>query len=407
MIGRFATLALAMLSASAVSGNPFVEQPVQSKKTRKASFVSKVMSKATPLRRLDEEEQEVDLSPYSLHYVKCQFVKAYDDEMAEDEEAGTVLMTNRFVIFRLCPSSSCAYNYGEYLVDMDTYLEAAVQYQQEEQENMCKYCEEVCANDDDANRRLRRLEYDLKVDCDTCVDECEAIENMEENGYMDASNFIECQQVGEDDDGTQYFAGAMCTSDSEIKIGIFNDEYCSQKDSSASLSNYLEGATLNYDILKAVYSQETSISCIKEDWEVPEDDDGNGNQNQDEEEEEVEINEMCRELYEGAAKCESKYGFQSGVDNYAAYENQANQEELVCSFIKTLSSGAYDQSGEIVLKSKVSAEEGATATTGGQKFALAVFVLGTVGFTVYAAQLHSQLTSGGASGMGNQGGAMA
>mmetsp|Transcript_31263 Transcript_31263/g.38197 ORF Transcript_31263/g.38197 Transcript_31263/m.38197 type:complete len:396 (+) Transcript_31263:1-1188(+) len=395
-----------MLSASAVSGNPFVEQPVQSKKTNKASFVSKVMSKAHPLRRLDEEEQEIDLSPYSIKYVKCQFVKAYDDEMAENEEAGTVLMTNRFVIFRLCPSSSCAYNYGEYLIDMETYLESAVQYQQEQQENMCGYCEEVCANDD-ANRRLRRLEDDLKVDCDTCVSECEDIENMEENGYMDASNFIECQQVGEDDDGTQYFAGARCGSDGEkITIGIFNDEQCSTPDSSASLSNYLEGAELNYDILKAIYNQEASISCIQEDWEVPEDDDGNGNQNQDEEEE-VEINEMCRELYDGAAKCESKHGFQNGADNYEAYENQVAQEDLVCSFIKTLSSGAYDQSGEIVLKSNVSSEEGETATTGGQKFALAVFVLGTVGFTVYAAQLHSQLTSGGASGMGNQGGAMA
>jgi hypothetical protein len=406
MIGRFATLALSMLTASAVASNPFSSVPVQSKNTKKASFVSKVMSNARPLRRLDEEEQEIDLSGYSIKYVKCQFVKSYDDEMAENEEAGTVLMTNRFIIFRLCPSSSCSYNYGEYLIDMATYLEAAVEYEQEQQEQMCQYCEEVCAADDDGgNRKLRRLDNDLKVSCDSCVDECEKIENMEDNGYVEASNFIECQQIGEDDDGTEYYAGAMCASNGEkIKIGVFMDEDCSQPDNSLSVEDYIE-AKLSHAILKTIYNQESSISCIKPDWEVPEDDDGN--QNGDEEEEEVEVNEMCNELYEGAAKCESKYGFQGGVANYEAYANQASQEDLVCSFIKTLSSGAYDQSGEIVLKSNVSGVDGATAATGGQKFALTVFILGSIGFAVYAAQLHSQLTSGSASGMSNQGGAMA
>lgn len=365
--------------------------------------MSNVLSKATPLRQLDEEE-EIDLTGYSLKWVKCQFVKSYDDELAEDEESGTVLATQRFIIFRLCPSSSCSYNYGEYLIDMDTYLENAVQYMQEEQENMCKYCEEVCAADDDAaNRNLRRLD-ELKVSCDSCVDECDKIENMEENGYVEASNFIECQQIGEDDDGTEYFAGAMCASGGEkVKIGVFMDEECSQADTSLSVEDYI-GAKLSHAILKAIYNPDGAISCIKDDWEVPEDDE---DENQDdEEEEEIEVNELCMELYEGAGKCESKHGFQSSAYDNEAYYNQYAQEELVCDFISTLSSGAYDQSGEIVLKSKNAVSEG-TAATGGQKFALTVFILGTVAFAVYAAQLHSQLTKGGASGMSNQGGALA
>jgi len=103
---------------------------------------------------------------------------------------------------------------------------------------------------------------------------------------------------------------------------------------------------------------------------------------------------MCQELYEGAAKCESIHGFAEAVADYEGYENQAAQEDLVCSFIDTLSNGAYDQSGEIVLKSKNTSEEGETAATGGQKFALTVFILGTIGFAVYAAQLHAALTKG-------------
>jgi len=242
----------------------------------------------------------------------------------------------------------------------------------------------------------------------SCVDECEKIENMEDNGYVEASEFIECQQIGDEDDGgNAYYAGAMCASNGEkIKIGVFKDEACSQLDSSLSAEDYI-GAKLSHAILKTVYSQDTSISCIQPNWEVPEEDDDAEDNDEEEEEEEVELNEMCQELYEGAAKCESKHGFQDGYSNYEGYENQAAQEELVCSFISTLASGAYDQSGEIVLTTKNSAVEGATAATGGQKFALTVFLLGTVGFAVYAAQLHSQLTKGGATGIGNQGGAMA
>merc|ERR1712151_284807 len=176
----------------------------------------------------------------------CQFVKSYDDEMAENEEAGSGLATNRFVIFRLCPSESCSYSYGEYLVDMEIYLQSAVEYHQEQQEGMCNYCNEIYASDDDGNaRKLRKLEQ--AVSCDTCVEECEDIENMEDNGYVDATNFIQCQQLGEQGDGTAYYAGAMCSSSGErIKIGVLSDEDCSQYEKIFLLmitlmQNYLTG----------------------------------------------------------------------------------------------------------------------------------------------------------------------
>jgi len=428
----FARLALAfLLTFSAADATPFNAVPVQSKNTKKQSFMNKVMNNARPLRRLDEEEAELDLTAYSIKYVKCQFVKSYDDELAEDEDSASVLQTNRFIVFRLCPSSNCSYKYGEYLVDMDTYLEAAVEYQQEQQEEMCNYCAEVCAADDDAaeeeeeeeeegdeeegeedgedRRRLRNIRRKLEqsIDCDTCTDECEKIENMEDNGYVEASNFIECQQIGEDDDdaGQQYFAGAMCASGGEkIKIGVFTDEECSQLDTSLSAENYI-GMKLSHALMKNIYDTDSNVPCTKPNWEVKEEKDDDAAE---EEEEEVEANEMCLELYQASAKCESKHGFESGMANYEDYYNQYAQEDLVCSFINTISNGAYDQGGDIVLKSKSTAVEGATEATGGQKFALTVFILGTVGLAVYAASLHSQVTKGGsAGGLSNQGGAMA
>merc|ERR1719203_2038147 len=327
--------------------------------------------------------------------------------MAENEEAGSVLATNRFVIFRLCPSESCSYSYGEYLVDMETYLQSAVEYHQEQQEEMCNYCNEICASDDDGNaRKLRKLEQ--AVSCDTCVEECEDIENMEDNGYVDATNFIQCQQLGEQDDGTAYYAGAMCSSSGErIKIGVFSDEDCSQYEKNLSADDYLD-AKLSYGLLKHVYSTE-GVSCVKPNWEVQEEneDEEQNEEEEEEEEEEVEINQMCQELYQGAGKCESIHGFAEAIVNYENYENQASQEELVCEFIKTMKKGAYDESGEIILRSRITAVEGATATTGGQKFGLTVFILGTVGLAYYALSLHSQITKGGVSGLVTSGGAMA
>jgi len=402
--------ALALLFV-ATSASPFNVKPTQSDSSLKTNYMAKVMSKAHPLkpiRRLDEEEEEIDLSGYSLKYVKCQFVKSYDDELAENEEADTILATNRFIIFRLCPSSSCNYNYGEYLIDMADYLEAAVEYEQEQQEEMCDYCEEVCAADDDAADDGGRRRLSQEISCDSCQDECEKIADMEDNGYIEASNYIECQMIYEDDDdgGAEYYAGAMCASSGEkIKIGVFLDEECSQLDNSLSVEDYID-AKLSHAILKSIYNPDTSVPCVKPDWEVEEEDENADDANQ-EEEEEVEVNEMCQQLYEGAAKCEQKHGFENGVSNYDADSNQANQESTVCQFINTLSSGAYDQSGEIVLRSNAAVEDGARATTGGQKVSLTLFIFGTVGLAIYAAQIHSQLTKGVSAGLNTQGGAMA
>lgn len=424
------TLALTALTAAVVTAaNPFA-QPT-SLNTPKSAYMSKLMNKARPTsnsqlgRKLDEEEYEIDISNYSLKFEQCQFVKAYDDEMAEDADYGTVLATKRFVIFRLCPSDacdSCQYDFGEYIVDLEEYLEATVEYQQEMQEEMCDACqncgnweenEENDQDDEDERRRalaLRKLE-NYEVDCDSCYDECMKIENMEDNGYIDATEFLECQMIydPEDDGGVGLYAGPMCASSgSKIKIGVFTDEECNVPDQEKDVDDYLmdgDGVSmkLSHALLKTVYSSDC-ISCLQVDYEE-EDDDGNGG-NDDGEEEEVEVLEMCEQLYEAAAKCEKTNGFDNGYAEYDGYENQLAQEGVVCDFVESLKAGSYDESGEIVVNGANSSIGGGAETTGGQKFALTFFIFGTVGLAGYAAMLHSKLTKGG-SGLTAGSGAMA
>ena len=64
-------------------------------------------------------EYEVDISSCAVKFKKCQFVKAYDDDLDDDKDSDAVLGMKRFGIFRLCPGttcSTCSSNYGEYTV---------------------------------------------------------------------------------------------------------------------------------------------------------------------------------------------------------------------------------------------------------------------------------------------------
>eukprot|EP00546_Thalassionema_frauenfeldii_P010572 CAMPEP_0178918366 /NCGR_PEP_ID=MMETSP0786-20121207/13791_1 /TAXON_ID=186022 /ORGANISM="Thalassionema frauenfeldii, Strain CCMP 1798" /LENGTH=435 /DNA_ID=CAMNT_0020592077 /DNA_START=54 /DNA_END=1361 /DNA_ORIENTATION=+ len=426
-----------LLGAALAASNPFA---VRSANNAKASFNAKLMSSA---RRLNDEAEDaqVDISGYSLVFQKCQFIKAYSDDMAEDEDSETVLATQRFVIFKLCSScGSCNYNYGEYMIDLDDYLQAAVEYQQEAQQEMCEACDENCQADeeeeeeeeeadedadeeegdeeegdeedeDNEDRKRRKL---VDVDCDSCAATCELLDDLEGAGYYDATDFIECQLIYDpEDDGVDgLYAGPMCSSNgSKIKIGVFEDEDCYKPSYGKSVEDYIvdgNGYTMQiYDAtLKATYKN-TCISCLVEEEEDENEDADEDEDAEEEEEQEAQVLDMCANLYEEAAKCESIGGFQNGYADNENYENQAAQEDLVCDFIDSVKKGAYDDEGEISLYGNNKNVRGGSTTTGGQKFALTFFVVGTVCLAVYAAMLHSKLSKGSSAGLSSQGGAMA
>ena len=409
---------IAALLAVAVSAS----QP-QSKNTPKAKYMNNMLRNSKVVRGL-QEDYPVDISSYSVKFQQCQFVKGFDDELAEQEESSTVLGTTRFALFRLCPNScadECAYNYGEYILDLETYLESTVQYFQESEQERCNTCYEYCQNDgndqgnNNGGRRLNDANANnANYDC-TCLDDCEKMENMEENGYVDATDFMNCELIyasedNGDGDVVEYYAAPVCTSQgSKIKIGVFSDQNCQVYEPDLEVEDYFEaddnGDTpqLSHALLKMTY-QNTCISCL----EVDENDENNNNQNGNNDAQDADnVLDICENLYNFAGKCEYSHGFTNGYYSMYGYENQASQEDVVCDFIQSLKSGTYDETGEINLSGASFSIGGGASTTGGQKFALTFFVLGTVGLAVYAAMLHSKLTKGGATGMEAGSGALA
>merc|ERR1712037_325690 len=208
-----------------------------------------------------------------------------------------------------------------YLVDMEEYLEATIEYAKDKQEEKCDQCEEKCdgyygnqADENDQEERENNEEDDRRrlssSNCRECIDTCDKIENMEENGYIDATDFVECQEIqDEGDDGYALYAGAMCASNgSKIKIGVFSDNECRILNSELDVENFLADGDgnqmkLSHALLKTTYESDSCLSCLVE------------NNEDDDNEKEAEVEEVCENLYMSAAKCEKTHGFDDGYSN--------------------------------------------------------------------------------------------
>ena len=196
-----------------------------------AVVAASATSAATPRRLEDfvEEYKYEDLSQFSLHFDKCQDIRMYDDEIAQ--EGIEPFAYRSFVAFRICPSSSCAEcdeNYGRYVLDVETYLAYTVQNRQAMFEEMCQNCD----NNNNGNNG------------GDCSDECYEYQNMEDMGYVDASQFVQCERLKveqQDDDNAQddgqqeqvqYYIGPRCADGNQggrvVSIGLFSDENCYQ-----------------------------------------------------------------------------------------------------------------------------------------------------------------------------------
>jgi len=324
----------------------------------------------------------IDLTKYSLRFEKCQFAQTitdpYDENDAYEEDCEDTLNCSGFhvkhyVIFRLCPKNTCAEgctkDYGEYLVDMTTYLALVTEYYGTYVEATCEACENNCMQDDNYHH--------MSDSCTACMTECNAYQYMEDYGYVDSINYLECTQVNDyDDDSRSVYIGPRCASDgTSIDIGVFHDISCSKVIESQSAESVLR-VKLSDHVLKAA-SDQSCISCIDE----TENDDGYGNRYS-------YTSEMCMGLYGLAAKCETPYKFSGGYLKY--YSKQVDNEDTACKFIESLKGGTYDVSGSVNLSSK-NHGSAITRTTGAQRFFLTAFTISTVFLAWYGAMLRKRV----------------
>lgn len=264
-----------------------------------------------------EETNEYGFLPanYALSYSRCAAVQQFDDEVAMSQDTNTVLATKNFAIFRFCPADTCdaaedgyarrlqQYNaanegqnqaqdvlygargsgcqsdYGEYMMELEDYLQIMAEYQQEQAGEYCSYCQDymytiyqkyVSKCMSNGNCRNRHLQYEafkndmsgdvqrelgfnfgICMSYSTLCDGDSAIEN-------EIEEYLECKEAN------GAYIGPHCAEDGyTVTLGVFSDMNCNVY-IGGDVANYL-GQELEDDALKNWYnSRHGTLSILYE-----------------------------------------------------------------------------------------------------------------------------------------------
>jgi len=383
-------VALAALVAT-VSGKAVPQQKVIELKDIQVDspLGNKVMENA---RRLDDAEIDFTwVAGYSIKFQGCHHISQWNEEA--DGEEDVRIQTKRLVRFRLCPTGSCttenaggcSSGYGEYILDMNIFLQAYLEAQQEHNEWMCEYYLSVSGCNGDDNRR--RLDEEMclwtylesiSVDPYTCIEQNPYNDDEAEEEAFEFADYMECAEANiENENGNnnnnqnengeeiKYYMGPYCSDNGgAIYLGLFTDESCSifadeygGKETYYTLSG---GKTMPFHATSVI--DYDCISCIE-----PEDFNNDGNDNQDADE----VIEFCEQIYAQAGKCET---------------------ELASSGISTINTNAcnYMEGIKIVRKNGVVQQNSSKANKTASIF-IGIFVVAFVLLAAYVYYLKTKL----------------
>jgi len=321
------TIAALLVSLSAVLAMP--EISVNSAQGKS------LLSKA---RRLDEnqnqnqQQEEYDfevefawLTGYSLKFQGCHHIKQWNDEADGDEDVR--IQTKRLIRFRLCPADTCTTTkaagcnsaYGDYIIDMETFMESYMEGKANQIEYDCQYhmmynCD--CDNDDNKGDDFNE-EY-CEYDCYNDAGMAQCIENNpyqdeQDEQQFDPEEYMVCNKINPEngrrleEEDVQYYVGPYCSEQGgAVKLGLFTDETCTIEAEGVTFKE-LMGFDLPYSGEDDNIIDYECMGCIeKEDPEKEAENQNNGNGNGDQYDAD-QINEMCEMIYSSAGKCESNY----------------------------------------------------------------------------------------------------
>jgi len=276
-----------------------------------------LLSKSRKLEDADEEYDYTYVANYSIKFQGCHHVSQWNLD-ADDGDENVRIQTKRLIRFRLCPTGSCTNDktagcssgYGDYIVDMDTFLYSYLTDKQEQEEYNCEYAAENtcgCGADD-------------VDDEDTCLANCYAnngmdycIANDDDAAQFDVSAYAYCSQADFgrrrlDQGDVAYYIGASCADQGgEVHLGLFVDDTCSEQSSTSYYS--LTGSELPYSDESLV--SDSCISCLESN--------ANQNNNGDDVYDADQVKEMCETLYTYAGKCETYMGIDYINENACSY----------------------------------------------------------------------------------------
>lgn len=342
---------------------------------------STIMSQARSL----ENAAAIDLTwatDYSIKFQGCHHVSQWNDGAYGAEDVR--IQTKRLIRFRLCPSKSCSASssagcssaYGDYIIDMNTFLstyyQAVENYNQYRCQATLQKCD--CQNDDGQadDFSVEACEYKC-YSTYGMVDVCHAQDpnsnNQQQAETFQLADYVGCAQVqlqqAEGQEDVKYYIGPYCAEQGgSIYLGLFTDDTCTQyADSYKGSSTYksLVGQSLPY-AKQSIITQDC-LSC-KEPQEY--------NQHGDDAEDEDQVSEMCEQVYYTAGKCETSL-------KSTGYLYQVN--ENACNYISGI---------KVVRKDGIITQVGSKANKTASIF-IGIFVVAFVLLAAYVYYLKTKL----------------
>jgi len=291
-----------------------------------------LISKARKLEQ--DEDEEVDftwVADFSIKFQGCHHVSQWNEDADGDEDVK--IETKRLVRFRLCPASSCSVEnaggcssgYGDYIIDMNTYLDSYFEAVEQYNEYKCEYISEMVCNCDDDDGKDDGFDEELcEYDCfvaqgveDICSDNNPYNDDEEEEAF-ELRDYMECAnwEAPEDEDNrkknrkldeeeeVEYFMGPYCAEQGgAIFLGLFTDDTCT------SFADEYGGKETYYSMAgeQMPYASESVVGMECVACKEPED----YNEDGDDAEDEDAVVEMCETIYAAAGKCESNLGIEN------------------------------------------------------------------------------------------------
>lgn len=294
------TLLLAVLAALVVACHASSIIPQEASGIRANSVLGRSLLEHA--RALDQEVDYDFIGEYSIKFQGCHHVSQWNADV--DDEDDVRIKTKRLVRFRLCPADSCnsaksagcTSKYGDYVVDMNTFVGYYLQAIQDDKEYICQEtateCSDNCNNgaDEDCVQSCYE-EYSMTY----CLQDDEQA-NDDNNGF-DPANYAACAQYdfGRRQrralDQVQYYVGPYCADQGgEIHLGLFTDDTCT------TYAQNGESTFYSYAGFELPYSDDSLVStrcmaCSRAD------EDGDGQE---------EVSEVCQAIYGASGKCETK-----------------------------------------------------------------------------------------------------
>jgi hypothetical protein len=268
--------------------------------------------------------------------------------MEQEGEDDVRIMTKRLVKFRLCPSAYCDNNkgcsngYGDYVIDMETFMYAWMESKATYQSFKCDYLKtNVCICEDDNENYAQDM---CLYDCyqshgmgGLCMDYNPYGDGGVSNNAFSISDYMTCTQIAananqyvneqqeqqggqrrladqeqaQDWDGS-YYVGPYCASQGgAIFLGMFTDDSCTTfADSAGGRETYFYtmGSNLPYSTTNVV-----DMDCLS--CKEPTDNNVDGNDADDTDD----VTEACENIYTIAGKCEANlpYGTVYAPNNNA------------------------------------------------------------------------------------------